>query len=164
MKTNHLKPLEESSRPNLQPKKHGDLNIDENIDNEIEILSFLTKRPASHLNAREMRAAQNQISYLQNFEKQLKVFEDNDLINKYADENNSFEEGKFDEGRKGLNSREGNFDSGEGLERNDDYIYSKNQVIEASQEAEEDNEPKQISHKEFASMIDNLKAKALETI
>jgi len=153
-----LKPLEET-KPHH--KRHGE-NGEENIDNEIEILSFLTKRPASHLNAREARAAQNQIAYLQNFEKQLKVFEDNDLINKYADEHNS-----LDEGRKGLSSRDGgerNYENGDGFDRNDEYIYSKNQVIEADQEAEDDTEPKQISHKEFASMIDNLKAKALETI
>ncbi len=146
-----MKAFEDGNKTSNFTRKAGDLALEDNIDNEIEILNFLTKRPASHLNARELRAAQNQISYLQNFEKQLKVLEDNDIINKYAGPI-SGEEDKHDK-----ENENGTFD------QFDDYM-KQNQVIEASQEAEDDTEPKPISHKELASMIENLKAKALETV
>ena len=84
--------MNETNKDEYFPKKPINTNSEENIDNEIEILSFLTKRPASHLNARDVKAAQSQVSYLQKFEKQLKVFEDNDIIKKYADEESSEEE------------------------------------------------------------------------
>lgn len=164
MKTN-----DEIGRPatGLTGKRHVE-GGEENIDNEIEILSFLTKRPQSHLNQRELKAAQNQVAYLQNFEKQLKVFEDNDLIKKYADEDTSHEESKFEEYRKPSARRDysqENNDFGAGYEQKD---LQQKKVVEASQADEDDHEQdaqqKQITHQEFTSMIDNMKNKALETI
>ena len=92
--------MNETNKDEYFTKKPTNANSEENIDNEIEILSFLTKRPASHLNARDVKAAQSQVSYLQKFEKQLKVFEDNDIIKKYADEESSEEEIKTEDFKK----------------------------------------------------------------
>lgn len=147
---------------------------EENLDNEIEILSFLTKRPQSHLNAREVKAAQNQVAYLQNFEKQLKVFEDNDLIKKYADDDTSHEESKFEEYKKPSASARRDYSLGNDLGDDSNYKPGYEQkdlqkkVVEASQADEDDHEQevqqKHITHQEFANMIDNMKNKALETI
>jgi len=148
----------------------GDVGSEENLENEIEILSFLTKRPASHLNAREAKAAQNQISYLQSFEKQLKVFEDNDLINKYADGGDDSLGNAKPEKRGPYNERIYTENAEENDEDEDEQrnLQHQKHVLEASGREEKDDQvdepPKQISHKEFASMIDALKSKALETI
>jgi len=164
-----LKPLEATSaRSNQVGKKiGGDVGSEENLENEIEILSFLTKRPQSHLNAREAKAAQNQISYLQSFEKQLKVFEDNDLINKYADGGDDSLGNAKPEKKGPYNERIYTENAEEDDENETENERHNKHVLEASDHEEDDQvdePPKQISHKEFASMIDALKSKALETI
>jgi len=121
----------------------------------------------SHLNAREAKAAQNQISYLQSFEKQMKVFEDDALINKYADGGDDSIGNTKPEKRGPYNERiyseQAEEHDYEGDAKNNHF---NNHVLEASDNAEQDDNepPKQISHKEFASMIDALKTKALETL
>lgn len=156
-----------SARSNQVGKKiGGDIGSEENLENEIEILSFLTKRPQSHLNAREAKAAQNQISYLQSFEKQLKVFEDNDLINKYADGGDDSLGNAKPEKKGPYNERIYTENAEEDENETENERHNKH-VLEASDHEEDDQvdePPKQISHKEFASMIDALKSKALETI
>ncbi len=137
----------DSSRAELSTENNGkdyfksktgsaENTADPNIDQEIELLTFLTKKqqPVAQL---DKKIGKSQSSYLQNFEQQFKYLEDEELIKMYL-------------------KNEGNGSSQKNSEKNLADIKANNNISIKNQA------DKDLDHKQFSEFLENVKSKALE--